>query len=231
MCYTISAAKANRLYWLGRYTERVYLGLHLLRKYYDKLIDGDAGRYEEEYYEKVGAANVYGDKDAFRLGYMYDAANPGSLLSGLTAANDNAIVLREEIMSETLSYVQLSLCRIQEAAAQKDPNISNLQPITDYLLAFWGSIDERVFDERVRNFLKMGKLVENIDMHVRFDYPFGRIAEAYDSLRECALAEDGVLNREAMADLDEMLMRSLYDRRDSAYRTDLLTNLNNLILV
>lgn len=25
MCYTIPANKANRLFWLGRYTERVYI--------------------------------------------------------------------------------------------------------------------------------------------------------------------------------------------------------------
>ena len=35
----ISATKANSLYWLGRYEERVYITLHLLRKCYDKMID------------------------------------------------------------------------------------------------------------------------------------------------------------------------------------------------
>lgn len=39
-CYTISAMKANRLYWLGRYTERVYTSLHFLRRCYDRMIDG-----------------------------------------------------------------------------------------------------------------------------------------------------------------------------------------------
>ena len=38
-CYTISATKANRLYWLGRYAERVYISLHLLRRYYDKMTE------------------------------------------------------------------------------------------------------------------------------------------------------------------------------------------------
>ena len=36
----ISVTKANSLYWLGRYEERVYITLHLLRKCYDKMIDG-----------------------------------------------------------------------------------------------------------------------------------------------------------------------------------------------
>ena len=45
MCYTIPANKANRLYWLGRYTERVYISLHLLRRYYDRMIDGQPKDY------------------------------------------------------------------------------------------------------------------------------------------------------------------------------------------
>lgn len=170
-CNAISAIKANRLYWLGRYTERVYISLHLLRCYYDKMIDGEPKEYEE-YYQKLDTSNPYPDMESFRMGYMYDDKNPCSLVSGLMAANDNAIVLREEIMSETLSYVELSLAYIRKSAEKKDGNITDLQPITDYLLAFWGSVDERVFDERVRNFLRIGKLVENMDMHIRFDYPF-----------------------------------------------------------
>lgn len=139
-CNTISAIKANRLYWLGRYTERVYISLHLLRRYYDKMIDGKPKEYEE-YYQKLDISNPYPDKESFRIGYMYDDKNPCSLMSGLTAATDNAIVLREEIMSETLSYIELSLSYIRKSAEKKDDNITDLQPITDYLLAFWGSFE------------------------------------------------------------------------------------------
>ena len=101
-CYTISATKANRLYWLWRYAERVYISLHLLRRYYDKMIDGLPEDYEG-FYEKLDANNPYPDMESFRLGYMYDDKNPCSLISGLTAAYDNAVVLREEITSETFS--------------------------------------------------------------------------------------------------------------------------------
>ena len=41
----ISATKANRLYWLGRYEDRVYMTLHLLNKCYDKMIDGQPDEY------------------------------------------------------------------------------------------------------------------------------------------------------------------------------------------
>ena len=230
MCYAISATKANRLYWLGRYTERVYISLHLLRRYYDKMIDGQPLEYEE-YYKKLDINNPYGDMDSFRMGHMYDEKNPCSLLSGLESANDNAIVLREEIMSETLSYIQLSLCYIKKEAEKKDANITNLQCITDYLLAFWGSIDERVFDERIRNFLKIGKLVENVDMHIRFDYPYYRIEEAYESLKNCAEIEDGLFDQMILKQLDNLLVDDLYNHQDDEYKIKVLKFLNHLVLL
>lgn len=226
----ISANKANRLYWLGRYTERVYVSLHLLRRYYDKMIDGHPDEYKE-YCRKLSVGNPYPDEKAFQMGYMYDETNPCSLMSGLIAANDNAIVLREEITSETLSYIQLSLCHIQKAVKKGDGNITDLQPITDYLLAFWGSIDERVFDERIRNILKAGKLVENIDMHLRFDYPFPRIKEAYDCLKGCIEAEDGIADLVLLKQLDELLDEELYANPYPDYKMKVLKYMNHLILL
>ena len=58
MCYTIPANKANRLYWLVRYTERVYISLHLLRRYYDRMIDGQPKDYEE-FHQRLDFGNPY----------------------------------------------------------------------------------------------------------------------------------------------------------------------------
>ncbi len=230
MCYAIPATKANRLYWLGRYAERVYISLHLLRRYYDRMIDGDPKDYEE-YYQKLDIVDQYGNDEAFRLGQMYDPKNVGSLISGLELANDNAIVLREEIKSESLSYIQMSLCHIKQCAERQEKNITELQPITDYLLAFFGSIDERVFDERLRNLIKMGRLVENIDLHIRFDYPYYRIEEAFESLKDCAAVEDNLFDQVILQRLDELIREDLYEAPTDGYKQTLLTYLNHLVLL
>ena len=39
----LNAPKANRLFWLGRYAERGYLFLHLMRKAYDEVLDVPVG--------------------------------------------------------------------------------------------------------------------------------------------------------------------------------------------
>lgn len=226
----ISATKANHLFWLGRYTERVYLELHLLRRYYDKMIDGKPEEYEE-YYKKLEIQNPYADVRSFRLGYLYDEKNPISIISGLSSANDNAIVLREEIKSETMSYIQMSLVAIKENAEKEEENITNMQNITDWLLAFWGSLDERIFDERVRNLLKMGRFIELIDMLIRFEYPFYRVREAFDSLLNCSDIEEGIFDRTLLAHLDELFNDKDYNPTDIDYKAKSLKYLNHLVLV
>ena len=229
-CNAISATKANRLYWLGRYAERVYLSLHLLRKSYDTMIDGQDQRYLD-YYKQLDASNVYPDKLSFMLGYMYDDKNPNSLLSGIERANDNAIVLREEIMSETLSYIQLSLVKLKEAAAAGTTNITELQCVTDYLLAFWGSADERIYDDNIRALMCMGRLVENIDMHVRFDYPFYRIEESYERLKNIADDIEGIFDTMILDHLEELLTEDCYRPDDQGYKSMLLKYINHLVLL
>ena len=230
----ISATKGNRLYWLGRYTERVYINLHILRRYYDRMLDSpSAYAVYDEYLRRLEAPNFYNDVDSFWVSYLYDPKNPSSIYSGLTAANDNGIVLREEIMSETLSYIHMSISRVNEVRDHNiaSKNITELQPITDYLLAFWGSIDERIFDKRIRNFIRVGRLVENIDMHIRFLYPHYRIKEAYDRLKECASAEDGIFDQMILSRLDSLFAQDVYEKGDPEYRATALKFINHLVLI
>ena len=98
-------------------------------------------------------------------------------------------------------------------------------------MAFWGSIDERVFDERIRSLLKMGKLVENIDMHIRFDYPFPRIKEAYEELKKQLENEENMYDPSLIEQLDVSLNEEAYNSRDLAYKGRLLRFINHLILV
>lgn len=45
-------------------------------------------------------------------------------------------------------------------------NITNQQPITDWLLAFWGSVGSRLHGN-VRNLLTIGLLVERLNVCLR----------------------------------------------------------------
>ena len=78
-------------------------------------------------------------------------------------------MLREEIGSETLSYIQLAVYEMNRAKESSAPLIW-LQKVTDNIVAFWGMADDCIDSENVRNIIKIGKRVERIDLYARLQY-------------------------------------------------------------
>lgn len=72
----------------------------------------------------------------------------------------------------------MSLAHINSLAKSNETHITELQPITDNLLSMWGSIEERVLNDYALAILMAGKMIEQIDIRVRFDYPFDRVEPA-----------------------------------------------------
>ena len=103
----ISLNKASRLYWLGRYTERVYTGLKKVKPIYDAGVDGQEGDYAA-YCRCLGIPGHYTDTVDFCKRYFFDRNDPNSLASSLAYAYDNAVVLRDTLTTDTLSYIQLA---------------------------------------------------------------------------------------------------------------------------
>ncbi len=163
----ISVEQIDRLYWLGRYTERVYTTLQLYFSGYDRMIDEKQESYQE-FCEKIDIPDIYGSKDGFRERYPFDEADPNSIFSNLNRAYDNAVVLREEIGSEALSYIQLAIYDMHKAKISRAPLIE-LQSVIDNILAFWGIIDDSIDNEQIRNIIKVGKRIERIDLYSRLE--------------------------------------------------------------
>lgn len=161
----ISVEQMNELYWLGRYMERVYTTLHLYFKSYDEMIDQKLDSYQD-FCRKVEIPDIYGSPEAFRERYPFDETDPNSIISNLKRAYDNAIILREEIGSETLAFVQLAIFSIQKAKLSEAPLIQ-MMAVMDHIMAFWGIADDEIDSEQVRNILKAGKRVERLDMYAR----------------------------------------------------------------
>ena len=226
----ISATKANRLYWLGRYECRVYLTLHKLNKCFDEMIDGEPDDYTE-FWQKLDASGIYKTNDEFTYGMLYDDTNPCSVLSAQKYAMDNAIMLREDIMSETLSYLEMSIALLKKCKQEATVNISHLQPIIDWSMAFWGSAEQRLQNHKALNIMLIGRNVENLDMQLRFGYPFRRIALAYDSLKRCCREMSGVLDENISGQLDQLITSSLYDLDDNEYKSKVIKYVNQLVRV
>ena len=165
----ISIEQADRLFWLGRYSERVFTTLNLFFKSYDRMIDRSIDNYIE-FCKNIDIPNIYSSKDDFLKRYPFDSENSDSIISNLNRAYDNAIMLRESIGSETLAYIQLALYDMNKAATSSSPLIE-LQKVNDNLLAFYGIVDDQIDSENIRNIIKAGKRIERIDMYARLGMP------------------------------------------------------------
>ncbi len=226
----ISATKANRLYWLGRYECRVYLTLHQLNKCFDEMIDGEPDDYTE-FWSKLDATGIYKTNEEFTFGMLYDDTNPCSVLSAQKFAMDNAILLREDIMSETLSYLEMSVALLKKCKQEATVNISHLQPVIDWALAFWGSAEQRLQNHKALDIMMIGRNIENLDMQIRFDYPFRRVALAYDSLKRYCKSMSGALDENISSQLDKLITLEQYDLGDDEYKTELIKYVNQLVRV
>lgn len=169
----ISVEQANRLYWLGRYTERVYTTLRIYSRSFDMMIDEITDSFQD-FCNSLDIPNIYISKEDFTRRYPFDAQNSDSIISNLNRAYDNAIVLRESIGSEALSYIQLAIYEMNRAAESNAPLIE-MQRIVDNILAFWGIVDDQIDSEQIRNIIKAGKRIERIDLYARLGVTKGEL--------------------------------------------------------
>lgn len=200
----ISVTQMDELFWLGRYSERVYTTLRLFCRRYDMMLDELVGSYGE-FCAMLEIPNVYTSSEDFKSRYAFDLTNPDSIYSNLMRAYDNAIVLREEIGSETLSYIQLAIYEMNKAMISDAPMIE-LQRVMDNILAFWGIADDSMDSENSRNIIKIGKRVERIDLYGRLKLP----------------------QIEMKREIDRLTGR--IDRCSVPYRKDVLKKLNELVM-
>lgn len=161
----ISLENTDRLYWLGRYAERVYTSTRLYFITYDSMID-NLGKDYRDYCESLEIPNIYKDEEDFINRYSFDEEDPNSIMSNLNRAYGNAIMLREEIGSECLAYIQLAMYEMAKAK-KSDAPLLYFQRVQDNIMAFCGICDDLILNENVRNILKVGKRVERIDLYAR----------------------------------------------------------------
>lgn len=165
----VSLINTDKLYWLGRYSERVYTTIRLFGESFDQIIDGNTEDISR-FCASLDIPYIYASAEDFVDRYLFDTQNPDSVVSNLTRAYDNAMTLREEIGSECISYIQMAVYVMNSLRGDQSPMIG-LQKIMDHILAFWGLADDMIPDENVRNIIKTGKRVERLDLYARLHRP------------------------------------------------------------
>lgn len=193
----LSVTKINNLFWLGRYQARVDTTLSYIARYYDEQIDGNPIPYED-FCARLSIPCPYHNADRFVRNYVYNSKDPFSIRSAADAMLGNGMVLRETIGSTTLSYIQMAVYALDQAASSTNPEIA-WQKIDDLLMAFLGSCDSYIENQAIRDIIKSGICVEHLSLYLRLGAPIQLIEKelhkliayaerAFVSLNESALA-------------------------------------------
>lgn len=220
----ITLNKQNRLFWLGRYSERVYSTINLMLKEYDNLLDGASVDYED-FCHKMGIPCIYTDSEDFLRRYLFDPSSPFSIRSNIEAMLGNGMMLRETISSTTLSYLQMARNSLLIAEDSDAPYLE-LQLVLDDIMAFRGSFDEYVDDESNRNITKVGALIEHLSICLRFEWHTDRLEKEIGKLL-ARLERTGIApNAQALAFIKNCPADKLLENRIA-----LLNNVESLFLV
>jgi uncharacterized alpha-E superfamily protein len=175
--HTLSST-AQRSYWLGRYLERTETSARLVTVHANLLIDmprrmplgwrplvaitGNAGLYDEQFEDTV-------ERNVCRF-LINDQRNPGSLLSSLSWARENARTLRGIIPRPAFEYVNEAFLFAKENLTEplsRTRRMSGLNTITEYVQQVDGYMSANMLHDAHWNFLRIGQFIERADMTTR----------------------------------------------------------------
>ncbi len=164
----VALSTQNRLFWLGRYSERVYTTIQIIYDKFDQLIDGKIPDYEE-FCKRLGIPCNAENAEEFCRNFLFDASQPSSITSNIENMLGNGMVLREIISTPTLAYLQMAHNAMELASKSDSPGVQ-LQWVLDDIMAFRGSMDDAIENEKIRNIVKSGALVERLSLMLRLDW-------------------------------------------------------------
>ena len=224
----VTASKADNLYWLGRYTERVFTTLNQFFPFYDRVMDTDVDAFRP-FARALDLPEDFQDFDAFIHSFLYDEKNPDSVRSAIVCAFNNAVILRPELSSRLLQYVELAMSSIVEAAdrAAFDEDIYKHRDIADNMLAFWGGVENSPVDSTLKSFIFVGKYLERVDLYTRFGYSMEELKAPLAKLANYIMPLNGLPVPQCFADGLRWLVGQLPSRGYADLADTLGTLLND----
>jgi len=164
----LTANIATNMYWLGRYLERVETILYQIDEAFDKIIDVDKNA-GVKLYEKFGIELEYTDARDFLKKAIY-GDHPSNLSTIMSNARESAIISRIYIKTSAFGEIIELDALFKKITSYTHPiDYKDLDHAQSLIKEIWGENASRGEQRSSDYFLKLGKLIEEIDNRVRFD--------------------------------------------------------------
>ncbi|MBA3654194.1 MAG: alpha-E domain-containing protein [Actinobacteria bacterium] len=176
---------AESLFWVGRYVERADDTARILDVHVHDAMAIEAGEdnRHRELLEVMGVPTPTGDLGAHRLTHLLalDPDNPGSIVSSLAAARENARGARESISAEMWEALNASWHALPTRVGAVGVAGAHgfFRFVKDGAALFSGLADSTMSQDDGWRFLVLGRSVERVDMMSRL--LSSRVGEATDA--------------------------------------------------
>ncbi|MBU0924001.1 alpha-E domain-containing protein [bacterium] len=163
----ITANVATNLYWFGRYLERIEATLLEIITASDKVIDTDK-QAGVKLFKKLEMDIEYKDTKDF-LNIAIFGNHDSNINNLMECARENAIISRADMYTEAFgSVIELSEL-IKRGSHLPQVDCSFLDEVLSLISAIWGKLTRRQKRDTSDYFIRLGKLVEKVDFHLRLE--------------------------------------------------------------
>lgn len=164
----LTANVAANLYWFGRHLERVEATLLDVLNMFDIVIDGknDLGK---TYYERMGVTLKYSSAPEFLHAAIF-GEHASNLTDVMANARENAIICRAMIDADAFGET-MRLHNLFEHVTKSAQKIDYrfLDDALSLINEIWGSLGRGLIRRKSDHFIRLGKMIEKVDLHLRHD--------------------------------------------------------------
>jgi len=162
----LSTNVATNLYWFGRHLQRVEATLIDIMAIFDEVIDTDidAGK---RYYKRLDIELEYENASQFLDNAIF-GNHPANLADTMRYARENAIICRSHIDADAFGET-IKLFQIFDHASKSAVYVDFrfVDSALSLINEIWGITARGLLRQKSDHFVRLGKLVEKVDLYLR----------------------------------------------------------------
>jgi uncharacterized alpha-E superfamily protein len=172
---------ATNLYWFGRHLQRVETTLIDVLEIFDAVIDSDieAGRH---YFARLEIDLSYENASEFLENAIFGEP-PSNLAELMRFARENAIICRAQIDTDAFGEtIKLHTLFDHASKSATDVDYRFVDDALSLINEIWGITSRGLVRRKSDHFIRLGKLIEKVDMHLRRDIHREKMSEYLNNI-------------------------------------------------